>query len=53
MKKILKWLIDFVMCYVFSIIFLIPFVNVAMLRTLMKDSKELNKRIKNKKTSLL
>ena len=41
--KIVKFILDMIVAYLFAVIFLIPGVNVLMLRTLMNDSKDFKK----------
>jgi hypothetical protein len=47
--KIIKFLLDTVIAYIFAILYLIPILNVYLLRSQMNQSKDFNKLIKKKK----
>ena len=49
MKRIVRFIIDTLVAYVFGVLFFIPIINVSLLRVFMNDSLELKARLKNEK----
>ena len=46
LNELLRFLVDSLVCLVFAFVLIIPFINVALLRHFMNDSKSFSRQVK-------